>query len=107
MLDKKTNEWNYSKNKKHLLTGLVFCKCGSRITYNKNHGKYFRCVCSSYKKYGKRFCPSVHLREDKLIEMVTDSLKSNINKYLNMKDLNLNQIKNKIDYKSELIKKQK
>ena len=55
MLDKQSNEWNYSNRKKHLLTGVVFCKCGSRITYNKNHGKVCRCVCSSYKEYGNQF----------------------------------------------------
>lgn len=87
MLDKKTNEWNYNDKKKHLLTGLAYCKCGSRITYNKNHGKYFRCICSSYKKYGKSFCTNVHLREDELIVKVIDSLKDNINKYFNIKDI--------------------
>lgn len=69
MLDKKTNEWNYSTRKKHLLTGLVFCKCGSRITYNKNHGKVSRCICSSYKKYGNKFCASIHLKESELIDI--------------------------------------
>ena len=87
MLDKQTNEWNYSNSQKHLLTGLAFCKCGSRITYNKNHGKYFRCICSSYKRYGKKFCTNVHLREDELIAKVTDSLRNNIKKYFNMKDI--------------------
>lgn len=87
MLNKQTNEWNYSNRKKHLLTGLVFCKCGSRITYNKNHGKFFRCVCSSYKKYGSEFCSNIHLKEAELLEMVSSSLKKNINIYLNLKDL--------------------
>lgn len=87
MLDRQTNEWNYSGRNKHLLTGLVFCQCGSRITYNKNHGKYFRCICSSYKKYGSKFCSSIHLREDELIRAVTNSLKENVSKYLNMDNL--------------------
>lgn len=87
MLDKQTNEWNYSNKTKHLLTGLVFCKCGSRITYNKNHGKYFRCVCSSYKKYGNKFCFNIHLREDELLKQVAKSLCINIEKYLNVKEL--------------------
>lgn len=90
MLDKQSNEWNYSTQNRHLLAGLVFCSCGSRITYNKNHGKYFRCVCSSYKKYGRKFCTNVHLREDELIRAVINSLKYNINKYLNMDELNYN-----------------
>lgn len=87
MLEKKTNEWNYSNRKKHLLTGLVYCKCGGKITYNKNHGKYFRCICSNYKKYGKNFCEGVHIREDILIEMVRKSLKKNIQQYLNFENL--------------------
>ena len=73
--------------KKHLLSGLVFCQCGNRITYNKNHGKYFRCICSSYKKYGNKFCNNVHLREDELIKLVTGSLKNNISKYMNIDKL--------------------
>ena len=105
MLDKKTNEFNYSNRKKHLLTGLVFCKCGSRVSYNLNHGKTFRCVCSSYKKYGTKFCHNIHLKEDELIEEVSKSLKNNIAKYLNMDKLdyvhitkdNVNFNKNKIN----------
>lgn len=87
MLDKQTNEWNYYNRPRHLLTGLAFCKCGSRITYNLNHGKHSRCVCSSYKRYGRSFCTNVHLKEDELIQKVTDALKNNINKYFNMKDI--------------------
>lgn len=87
MLNKQTNEWNYSNRKNHLLTGLVFCKCGSRITYNKNHSKIFRCVCSSYKKYGNAFCSNIHLKEAELIDMVAMSLKKNIISYLQIKDL--------------------
>lgn len=104
MLDKQTNEWNYSNRAKHLLTGLVFCKCGSRITYNKNHGKTFRCVCSSYKKYGNQFCSNVHLKEAELIEMVAMSLKKNINEYLNMKDLKYPSILPKQNNMQELSK---
>lgn len=87
MLNKQTNEWNYSNRKNHLLTGLVFCKCGSRITYNKNHSKIFRCVCSSYKKYGNAFCSNIHLKEAELIDMVAMSLKKNIINYLQINDL--------------------
>lgn len=90
MLNKKSNEWNYSNKKKHFLTGLVYCKCGARIGYNKNHGKVFRCVCSSYKKFGKNFCSNVHLKEDDLLNFVAISLKNNINKYLNINDLHYN-----------------
>ena len=104
MLDKKTNEWNYSNRKNHLLTGLVFCKCGSRITYNKNHGKVFRCICSSYKKYGNACCLNVHLKEAELIDMVATSLKKNIKAYLQIKDLKYPTIQVKDNIKQELAK---
>lgn len=78
MLDKQVNEWDYSNRKKHLLAGLAFCKCGGKITYNKNHGKYFRCICSNYKKYGSKYCSNIHLKEDDLLGMVAMSLKKNI-----------------------------
>ena len=92
MLDKQTNEWNYSNRKKHLLAGLVFCKCGSRITYSLNHGKFSKCMCSNYKKYGKKFCKNVHIREDELINKVTESLRNNIEKHFNMKDLDYSKL---------------
>lgn len=104
MLNKKTNEWNYSNRNKHLLTGLVFCKCGSRITYNKNHGKVFRCICSSYKKYGNKFCSNIHLKESELLEMVANSLKKNIKEYLNFKDLKYPTLQVKDNTKQELAK---
>lgn len=104
MLDKKTNEWNYSSRKKHLLTGLVFCKCGSRITYNKNHGKISRCICSSYKKYGNKFCTNIHLKEEELIQMVAKSLKKNIKEYLNFKDLKYPTLQIKDNTKQKIAK---
>lgn len=83
MLDKKSNDWNYTASSSHLLQGLVLCKkCKSKITYNKNHGKYFRCVCSSYKRNGSKFCSTIHLREDSLINSVLVSLKENIANFL-------------------------
>lgn len=73
---------------KHLLRGLVYCKkCKAKITYNKNHGKYFRCVCSTYKKQGSKFCTNIHLREDVLIERVISNLKDEINKLLKYEEL--------------------
>lgn len=105
MLDKQSNEWNYSNRNRHLLAGLAFCSCGSRITYNKNHGKYFRCVCSSYKKYGRKFCTNIHLREDELIRAVTNSLKDNINKYINIDELNYNRkVFPQKDFKKDILK---
>lgn len=110
MLDKKTNEWSYNKSgTKHLLRGLVYCSCGGKVTYNKNHCKHFRCVCSSYKKAGSKFCNNIqYLREDELISIVLDNLRKNVNKYLDVKKLNykvkqhkkknnLNEMKKQID----------
>ena len=103
MLDKKSNEWNFSGRKRHLLSGLVYCTCGSRITYNLNHGKFSRCVCSSYKKYGNQFCHNIHLREDELIRLTAESLNNNIKQYLNIKDLKYktNNLSKK-DFKKDL-----
>lgn len=92
MLDKQANEWNYTDREPHLLKGLVFCKeCGARVTYNKNHGKYFRLVCSKYKKQGKEFCSNINMREDYLIQNVLDSLKKNIKEYLKQDELVINK----------------
>lgn len=105
MLIRQTNEWKYSDRKRHLLAGLVFCKCGSRITYSLNHGKFSKCLCSSYKKYGKKFCTNVHLKEEELLQLVSESLKENISKYLDMDELKYDKIlsKNETDDKKEMI----
>ena len=80
MLDKKSNEWSYNESGTiHLLRGLVYCSCGGKVTYNKNHCKHFRCVCSSYKKAGSKFCNNIqYLREDELISIVLDNLRKNV-----------------------------
>ena len=92
MLDKKSNEWSYNKfGTKHLLRGLVYCSCGGKITYSRNHCKHFRCICSSYKKAGSKFCNNIqYLREDTLISMVLDNLRKNVKEYLDAKKLNCN-----------------
>lgn len=90
MLDKQSNEWSYTNlESNHLLRGIVYCSCGGKVTYNKNHGKFSRCVCSSYKKAGARFCNNIqYLKEDDLISMVLDNLRKNVKKYLDNKKLN-------------------
>lgn len=104
MLDKQTNEWTYTNSEPHLLKGLVYCSCGAKVTYSKNHGKYFRCVCSSYKRGGIKFCNNIqYLREDELISGVLESLKDNVNKYLDINKLNY-KIK-AVDKKDEELKK--
>lgn len=99
MLDRKSNEWNYSDSKSHLLRGLVYCKkCKAKITYNKNHGKYFRCICSTYKKQGSKFCNNIHLREDALIEAVFSDIRKQIKKLLKYEELEFT-VENKQDNK--------
>lgn len=98
MLDKQANEWNYTDRAPHLLKGLVFCsECGCRVTYNKNHGKYFRLVCSRYKKQGKDFCSNINMREDYLIENVINSLNKNIKLYLKEDSIIVNKAQKKDD----------
>ena len=89
MLDKKSNEYNYvGSGTPHLLRGLVFCsKCGSPITYTKNHGKHFRGICSTYKKYGKSYCNNVNIREDYLIRTVLNDLRNNIELFVEIESL--------------------
>ena len=108
MLDKQLNEWSYSKSSTpHPLRGLVYCSCGGRITYNKNHGKYFRCVCSSYKKAGAKFCNNIqYLKEDELISIVLENLRKNVKKYLDFKKLNYNINKPKKNNNETEIRKQ-
>ena len=90
MLDKQSNEWSYTNSESnHLLRGIVYCSCGGKVTYNKNHGKFSRCVCSSYKKAGSRFCNNIqYLKEDDLMAMVLENLRKNVKKYLDYKKLN-------------------
>lgn len=97
MLDKQTNEWTFKDAKPHLLRGITFCSCGSRITYVKNHGKTFKCVCSSYKRYGKKFCTNVHMTEEQLINKVLEDLRRIVNNYLSIDKI---QIKKEQPYKS-------
>ena len=107
MLDKQSNEWSYSGgNPPHLLRGIVYCSCGGKVTYNKNHGKFSRCVCSSYKKAGSKFCNNIqYLKEDDLISMVLDNLRKNVKKYLDKEKLNYNVKPKKKNKDNKLILK--
>ncbi len=108
MLDKKSNEWTYSNSKyTHILRGLVYCSCGGKVTYTKNHGKDFRCVCSSYKKTGSKFCNNIqYLKEEELISIVIDNIRKNIKKYLDFKKLNYKIKQIKIKDNTKEIEKQ-
>ena len=108
MLDKKSNEWSYNESGTiHLLRGLVYCSCGGKVTYNKNHCKHFRCVCSSYKKAGSKFCNNIqYLREDELISIVLDNLRKNVKKYLDAKKLNFKVKQPRVKNQALEIKKQ-
>ena len=93
MLDKKSNDFNYVQDgSTHLFRGLAFCgKCHAPVTYTKNHGKYFRGICSIYKKLGKNYCNNVNLREDELIQTVMDNLRSMIQEFVTQDDLKIKQ----------------
>ncbi len=93
MLDKKSNEYNFTQNGiTHLFRGLAFCgKCHAPVTYTKNHGKYFRGICSTYKKLGKDYCNNVNIREDYLIDTVLNDLKKTINAYIKQDDLKISK----------------
>lgn len=91
MLDKQTNEWTFKNATPHLLRGLAFCSCGSRITYVKNSKKIFKCICSSYKRYGKKFCSNVHLTENELIEKVINNLQLLLKNYLTLDKIQIKQ----------------
>lgn len=91
MLDKQTNEWTFKNTTFHLLRGLAFCSCSARITYVKNSKKIFKCVCSSYKRYGKKFCSNVHLTENEFVEKVINNLKLLIKNYLSIDKIQIKQ----------------
>lgn len=67
-----SNTKSYAKCKEeHLLTGFMYCgDCGERITFIKNQSKKMYCICSKYKRFGKKYCSrhsiSENLLEDKL-----------------------------------------
>lgn len=89
MLNKQSNEWNYTESgTSHLLRGLVRCgNCGASLVYSRNHGKYFWGMCASYKRFGKTYCSSAHLREDYLIDTVISNLKDTVTKYVRADNL--------------------
>lgn len=83
MLDKQTNEWNYSENaKSHILKGIAYCSCGARIGYNRNHCKNFRCNCQAHKLPGGKYHPNIHLTELELISKVTEALAKKLKEVL-------------------------
>ena len=74
MLQQKANECKRT-SKIHILTGIAFCqKCGSRITYTKNHGEKFKIICSNYKTNGKRACNNIYIEEQKVINLVKQKI---------------------------------
>lgn len=97
ILNKQANEWNYKSSTPHLLRGITFCSCGAKITYCKNHNKNFRCICSNYKKYGKKICKNVHLTENDLIDSVLNDLKKIVFSYFTPGRTKINFNKNSID----------
>ncbi|MGG4038711.1 recombinase family protein [Heyndrickxia ginsengihumi] len=59
--------------KKHLFTNISFCAdCGKSMHYKANRKGY---ICGAYNKYGHTKCSDHHVREDRLIEAISNDIK--------------------------------
>ena len=88
-LQNQSNKWDYTANAKpHLLRGLVFCSCGAKVGYNKNHGKHFRCLCMKHKRTGEKFHSNIHLLEDEVIKEVVTCLREKLQDILKSSEIN-------------------
>lgn len=60
-----------SSGTQHSFSGMLKCaECGCNLVYKSN-----AYVCSTYHKFGKEQCTTHKIREDQLIDFVTDKLK--------------------------------
>ena len=102
LLMEKANENKRSGKTMHILTGITYCKkCGSKITYTKNHGANFKIICSNYKKNGKKACDNIYLDENNIIDNIKKDILEEIKKQ------NILNIEIKSDTKQEEINKLK
>lgn len=59
--------------KKHLFTNISYCAdCGKSMHYKANRKGY---ICGAYNKYGHTKCSDHHVREDRLIEAISNDVK--------------------------------
>lgn len=59
--------------KKHLFTNTAFCAdCGKSMHFKKNRKGY---ICGSYNKHGQTQCSAHHIREDRLVEAISNDIK--------------------------------
>lgn len=59
--------------KKHLFTNISFCAdCGKSMHYKANRKGY---ICGAYNKYGHTKCSEHHVRENELIEAISNDIK--------------------------------
>ncbi len=59
--------------KKHLFTNISFCAdCGKSMHYKANRKGY---ICGAYNKYGHTKCSDHHVRENGLIEAISNDIK--------------------------------
>ena len=81
MLEEKANECKRESKSPHILTGIACCqKCGTRITYTKNHGSSFKIICSNYKKNGKNACENIYIEEQEIINCIKQKIIENVKK---------------------------
>jgi hypothetical protein len=64
--------------KPSILAGYVYCAdCGGKMIRNSavsNGKKIYRFVCSTYKNKGGKYCSSRYIQEDKLIELLFETI---------------------------------
>lgn len=76
-----------SSKEERLLSGKLICNdCKSKMVFATNRNGY---ICSTYKKYGKDSCSSHAIKEDVLINKVSNSLKES--KYIKDTTTDLNR----------------
>ena len=89
------------RKSEHLFSGISFCAtCGKGMHFRKNRSGY---ICGFYDKKGKESCTSHHIKEDFLLQLVKNDLKTICSKI----DLTLLKVPTtKVQKKIDILKKQ-
>ena len=87
--------------KKHLFTNIMYCAdCGKRMHYKANLKGY---VCGSFNKYGYKICSKHKVKENKMIDLISDDLRMF---HLNISENEIKKyVKNKSEKFAEYVKK--